>query len=342
MTKPIGVAVVGCGAISELHLNAIQQIPETQLIFVCDKDQAKARETANSYHCQYITDYTELLSRAEVEVIHILTPHFLHTPMTLAALAHGKHVILEKPIGISIQECQALNQAAAKSDKSLNVVLQNRYNPISTYLKQVVDSSRYGELKAIKGIVTWHRSDTYYAASDWRGKWATEGGGLLINQAIHTLDLMQWLGGEVTAVKGHIDNYNHASIEVEDTGCATLYYANGAIGNFYGTNNHGINSNVELELVFEEATLTQINEELWMSTPDQHKELVVTHQMTSGDKGYWGKGHHQCIETAYQQILEGNSPPISVKDALAVHELIFGIYQSSKTKKIYEMEGKLL
>ncbi|HKM04410.1 MAG TPA: Gfo/Idh/MocA family oxidoreductase [Lachnospiraceae bacterium] len=326
MGKNIRVGVVGCGAIAPLHLEAIEQIPGVNLQYVCDKDMDRASKTAKRYQCQYVTDYKELLTK-NLDVIHILTPHYLHMPMAIEALECGKHVILEKPIAITLEQCQMLQAAQMKSIGTINVILQNRYNPTSLYLKQAAESGIYGAMKAMKGIVAWNRSDVYYTDSDWRGNWSTEGGGLLINQALHTLDLMQWIGGPIKFIKGHIDNYNHPYIEVEDTAVVMMEYENSAIGSFYGTNNHGINSNIELEVVFETATFTQMNEELWITKQNSPKELVACNRTAMGEKGYWGVGHKQCIKTAYSHIEQGLPPAISIDDAFPVHELIFNLYE---------------
>lgn len=337
MDKTLGVAVVGCGTISSMHLNAIKQMKAAKLLFVCDIDVDKARKTAFEYDCKYTDDYKTLIYNPDIDIIHILTPHYLHPEMAIEAFNAGKNVVLEKPIGISIKDLKELNKIADKSGPYIAVVLQNRYNPISLYLKKVVESGECGDLIGTKGIVAWYRSKEYYENSNWRGKWQSEGGGVLINQAIHTIDLMQWIGGKVTSVKGHIDNHYHSYIEVEDTALATLYYDNNTVGNFYATNNNGINSSVELEFVFEKATFVQKNEELIKITSGDKSEVVESNCANKGEKGYWGQGHRIYIEDVYKHILNKKKPPITIKEALVANEIVLGIYESSKTNQVYSL-----
>jgi predicted dehydrogenase len=338
MHKTLGVAIVGCGAISKMHLDAIKQMPMARLLYVCDINIERAKQAAYVFQCEYTNDYLSLLSKPEIDIVHILTPHHLHRAMAISAIDAGKHVILEKPIGITFEELQLLMNKAEENQLHIAVIFQNRYNPTSLYLKEVVDSGQYGALLATKAILTWHRDRDYYESSSWRGRWSTEGGGLLMNQAIHTIDLLQWLGGQVTSVKGHIDNHCHPFIEVEDTALATLYYANGTIGSFYATNNYAINSSIEIEFLFEQATFTQRDEALIRKTLDDKVEAVAVNNLSNGEKSYWGAGHKICIEDAYKHILNNEKPPISIKEALIANEIILGIYESSKNNQKYRMK----
>ena len=332
------VALIGCGAISATHLECINKIRGLTLKAVCDTAVKKAMPIAHKYGCKAYTDYKELLANPEIDAVHILTPHHLHAKMAADALAAKKHVLLEKPVGINLQEIKKLVQSEKESDKRISVVFQNRYNHTSRKMKEVIAGGTLGKLIAVKGLVMWHREEDYYLKSGWRGKWASEGGGLLINQAIHTIDLMRWLGGDIGGVKGHVENSAHPGIEVEDAANATLYYKNGAVGSFFGTTSHGINSKVELEFVMEGGVLRLLDDRLYLSVGGRRK-LLAKDKLRGGKKDYWGVSHKACIRAFYEAVSENRAPDVTLTDAKVTNEIVLGIYESSNKREKYNLEG---
>ena len=340
MDRKFNAAVIGCGNISQTHIDSIGKIKMCSLAAVCDTDMKKAVAAAQKCGCKAYKDYKEVLRDKKIDSVHILTPHHLHVPMALDALSAGKHVVLEKPVGINPEEIKKLIKAERESRAHIGVVLQNRYNNTSRKMKSVIENGEMGKLIAAKGLLMWHRDDEYYLDSGWRGKWETEGGGLLINQAIHTLDLLRYLGGEIVALKGHIENAAHKKIEVEDTALATLYYKSGAVASFFGTNNHGINSRVELEFVFENGVLRLLDDILY-KTMGKKCRPIAKDVLRKGKKDYWGTSHTACIKAFYEAVAENKSAEITVSDAALTNELVLGIYKSSKTNEKYIItEGK--
>jgi predicted dehydrogenase len=336
LVSKFNVAVIGCGAISRTHIDSINKIGMLSLKAVCDTDMKKAVAAAGKYGCKAYKNYKEVLGDKEINAVHILTPHYLHVPMALDALSAGKHVVLEKPVGINPEEIDKLIAAERESRARIGVVLQNRYNPTSQAMKSAIESGAMGKLIAAKGLLMWHRDDGYYLNSGWRGKWGTEGGGLLINQAIHTLDLLRFLGGEISGLKGHAENAAHEKIEVEDTALATLYYKSGAVASFFGTNNHGTNSRVELEFVFENGALRLLDDRLYKVAGGRTK-LIAKDKTRKGKKDYWGTSHTACIKAFYGAVAENRPADITVADAARTNEMVFGIYKSSKTNEKYIM-----
>ncbi len=337
MDSKFNVAVIGCGAISATHLESINKIRGLTLKAVCDTAVKKAMPIAHKYCCKAYTDYKEVLANPEIDSVHILTPHYLHSKMAADALAAKKHVVLEKPIGINLQEIKKLMQAEAQSDKRVGVVFQNRYNHTSRKMKEVIAGGKLGKLMAVKGLVMWHRDEGYYMNSGWRGKWSSEGGGLLINQAIHTIDLMRWLGGDIETVKGHVENSTHPYIEVEDAALATLYYKSGAIGNFFGTISHGINSKVELEFVMERGVLRLLDDRLYLTVGGRRK-LLAKDKLRSGKKDYWGTSHKAYIKAFYEAVSQNKTLDVTLADAKVANEIVLGIYESSNKCEKYNLE----
>jgi predicted dehydrogenase len=338
LNKIFNIAIIGCGAISQTHINSLEKLDICEIKTVCDIDDRASISKADGYNYKTLRDYKEVLSDNSIDAVHILTPHNLHTSIAVEALLAGKHVLLEKPAGISFEELNLLKETEKRSTSKISVVFQNRYNNTTVKMKELIDGGSLGAFKASKAIVAWHRDDDYYMSSKWRGRWSTEGGGLLINQAIHTLDLLRYLGGEVDAVKGNVQNTCHDIIEVEDVAMATYYYKNGAIGNFYGTNNHGINSNIEIELIYENGILHLINEKLYLinneGTIVKAEDIIL-----KGAKSYWGISHDACIRSFYQNLLNEKDMDITLMDASVTNEIVLGIYKSSKTNEKYYING---
>jgi predicted dehydrogenase len=335
----INVAVIGCGCISSVHLDALLKIKGCNIHTVCDIDKNKAKNTAEKYNCKFTINYKDILNDMEIDAVHILTPHYLHTKMAIEANNAGKHVVLEKPIGIRIEELQEIANISEKSNAFIGVTFQNRYNPTIRKMKEIADSNILVNLIAAKGIVAWHRDNDYYNSSKWRGNLRMEGGGLLINQAIHTIDLLYYIGGNVSSLKGHVANHVHPTTEVEDTALITLYYENGAVGNFYGTINHGENSCIEIEFVYDNGTLRLYNNNLYLKRNDV-QELIASDITKEGDKDYWGISHYDYIKEYYDFINNGIQPKISIKDALVANEIVLGAYESSKSNIQYKLEYK--
>ncbi|WP_342422730.1 Gfo/Idh/MocA family oxidoreductase [Paenibacillus sp. FSL E2-0178] len=328
--NPIGAAIIGCGAIAPLHARAIASIDYARLLAVVDSDPVQAAQSAQDYGCEGLTDYKQLLERADIGIVHLCTPHHLHAGMAVELLKAGKHVLTEKPMALDVPSARLIQAAADQAEGQLGVVFQNRYNDPSVRIKTMIDSGELGALICMKGVVTWTRSSDYYKNSSWRGRWATEGGGVLINQTIHTLDLLQWFGGEISSVKGSvtIDVLNDV-IEVEDSAHACISFKNKVRGLFYGTNAYGVNSPVELELVFEQGTLLQRRDCLYLLKDGQETLLSEPATGSTGGKSYWGTGHSRLIHDFYAHIRDGRKFWIDAAEGIKALELIDGIYKSS-------------
>lgn len=329
----IGAAIIGCGAIAPLHARAIASIDNVRLLAVADIDPVQAAQSAQDYGCEGLTDYRQLLERADIGIVHLCTPHHLHAGMAVELLKAGKHVLTEKPMALDVPSARLMQAAADQAEGQLGVVFQNRYNDPSVRIKTMIDSGELGDLICMKGVVTWTRSEDYYKNSSWRGRWATEGGGVLINQTIHTLDLLQWFGGEISSVKGSVttDVLNDV-IEVEDSAHACISFKNKVRGLFYGTNAYGVNSPVELELVFEQGTLLQRRDCLYLLQDGQETLISEPETGSTGGKSYWGTGHSRLIHDFYAHIRDGRKFWIDAEEGIKALELIDGIYKSSASR----------
>jgi len=336
--KKLGVAIIGCGSIHKVHADAISKSESAHLVCVADVVEERAQATASQYNCEWYSDYRKVLENDSVDVVHICTPHYLHAPMAVEAMNAGKHVLVEKPVAIHFDEVWKMISSRDKNNRYIGICFQNRFNPSSVKAKEMIDSGELGPVMGIKGIVTWHRDESYYTQSDWKGRFATEGGGVLINQSIHTIDLMQWLAGGVKAVRGSVSTRLLGNvIEVEDTAEATMYFNNDAVGIFYATNCYTFDSPVEIEVHCEKARLRLYNDKLIVEKQDGSSYVVDEDTGNTKYKSYWGKSHGLLIENFYNCILN-NEPKsvITVEEAFESLKIIDGIYKSASTgNKIY-------
>lgn len=339
--KILNTAIIGCGAIHGCHVNALRQLPDVSLRALVDTESAKGLKLAKDWQCRFYQDYREMLLDDAIHVVHICTPHFEHKNMILAALAAGKHVFCEKPVGMNGGELRDIICAAERAPGLLGVCFQNRLNPTSLRIRQTLAEGELGKMLSIRAVLTWSRSGTYYTESPWRGSLATEGGSLLINQAIHTLDLMQWFAGGVTRLKGVVDSGELADFtEGEDSAMATLHFANGARGLFYASNCHTRDSPLFLEIHCEHGTLQLSDNILWLITSGERVKLESDVSPDDTAKSYWGIGHQQAIQRFYFAITHpGNRDYINIHEAGKSLTLVEAIYRSSQLRKWIEINN---
>lgn len=231
-----GLAGTGVGgdfiarALAQLKLEGV-----AELVAVAGRKGVKTEEFARRHGAKrWYTSFEQLVSDPEVDAVAISTPHYMHFPQALAAIDAGKHVLVDKPMAITLKEADEMIARAERKGVALGVVFEYRFDPLIEKVKGLVDSGRLGRLILGEAFVEWYRTQEYYASSDWRGRWATEGGGALINQAIHTIDLLLWLMGDAEELWALTGTFAH-SIEVEDLAVAAVRFRSGAFGAVVGS-----------------------------------------------------------------------------------------------------------
>lgn len=317
-------AIVGCGNIAQVHAKSINWLEGATFTAVADCELPKAEKMAETFGARAYGSLEEMLEKEQIDVLHICTPHYLHTPMAVAALQRGINVFMEKPPVISWRQWEDLKQAVtqAKGRAELGICFQNRFNASVQYVKKQLEQGSYGRILGVRGMVTWHRDEDYYKKSSWRGRLETEGGGALINQSIHTLDLMQYLiGQKPVSMNSVIDNQHlPGKIEVEDTMAAFITYPQ-AQACFYAATSYAADVPPLLELECERARvrIEDLNVTVWERGEDgqmgkEKKELLFPEQERLG-KSYWGGGHLYCIRSFYESLEKGTRFPLNL-DAL--------------------------
>lgn len=331
----LNVAVIGLGAVSNVHIPAIHTSKSAQLVAVCDSNESLEKEIPD---VPFYTDYETMLENEDLDVVHICLPHHLHLPVTKACVEKGIHVYLEKPLAKDLQEAKALVELEqAHPEIKICVSLQNRYNETVEELLKITKQNKYGDLLGVKGIVSWFRPKSYYEAQPWRGELDLAGGGVMINQSIHTLDLLQVFGGEMTSIRGSVDQLLDYDIEVEDTATARIEFENGATGLFFATIANSNNSSVELEVTYDKATFT-IKDSILVKEEQGIKETIIEDNTLPGTKFYYGASHAKLINHFYNCIIADQNDYVHAQEALTSMEMIALIQESSRQQKTLPLE----
>jgi predicted dehydrogenase len=231
----IGFAIIGAGSIAETHAQAILDIGEAALVAIFGRSAAKTQQLAAKYHCDCYTDLQEMLHRPDIDVVTICTPNGTHADFGIAAALAGKHVMIEKPIDISLEQADKLVRICQQQAVKLGVVFQRRYSEGVVALKELLDQGKLGKLLFGGCYTKLYRSQEYYDSAAWRGNWDLDGGGVLMNQGIHYIDMLQYFMGGVAEVTAQCGTFGHDGLEVEDTAVATVKFQSGALGVIEGT-----------------------------------------------------------------------------------------------------------
>ena len=325
------VAVIGCGNVSVMHFNALKDNPDTEIVAVADIKPERADKKAEEFGARAYYDFDALLENEELDCVHICTPHYLHTPMAIKALEKGVNVLLEKPCSVSKKEIEELRTAEKASGKQLGICFQNRYNACVREAKRIIDSGKMGAVKSVRAFVTWMRDKEYYS-DDWHGTLDKECGGVMINQSIHTMDLLQYLGGRCKKVTAHVSTDKFRGIiEVEDTASALLELENGASAVFYATLAFAENSEVFIEISLENGKLRLEGEKLYKIDKDGNFTEVTgkTDAVYHGQR-YWGSGHSVLINDYYYCLKSGEKFEIDAVEGGRAAMIVAACYESSK------------
>jgi predicted dehydrogenase len=313
--------------VSAVHLQAIESLAGIDLVGVCDLDSARAGAAARRYGVPAFTDHRQLLESVRPEVVHVCTPHHQHVPVAIDCLDFGVAVLVEKPVAHTVAEAERLIRAArAHPDVKIGICLQNRYNATSRAVRDLIDAGGLGEIRGGSATVLWHRDRAYYENRPWRGRVRDSGGGVLINQAIHTLDLMEWLLGDVVRVRGHAGRDADGAVDVEDVAYALLEHAGGARSAVFATVANVIDSPVTIEIVAERAVL-RIRGDLSVTYADGRVETVAEPRPAGAGRAYWGASHELLIADFYR-TLPGPEPFwIGPREGTTSLRLVHEIYQ---------------
>ncbi|MBN1354246.1 MAG: Gfo/Idh/MocA family oxidoreductase [Candidatus Omnitrophica bacterium] len=336
------VCIIGCGNIFPMHAQSILNTKGVSLAAVCDIKKPRAKTAAERYSCRPYLDYREMLDKEKPDAVHVLTPHCLHAEMTIAAAKRKIHVLCEKPIAINPKDADRMLAVCGKNKVKLGVISQNRYNPGSQLVKKNIASGSLGKIKAAKIILSYHKPDSYYKKSDWKGTWDKEGGGVLIDQSIHFIDILRWIiNDKVEYIEANIASRMHKYIDVEDMAEGVVKFKKGTYICFYFINYYSYDDDTEIELDCEKGRVNIVKDSAKIGF---YGGKVVKAQPKAGEyidygdgvKDYWGFCHCIQIREFYKALRSGREPEVNGVEARKTLNIVWNIYRSAKLgRKIY-------
>lgn len=322
------VGIVGCGNIAKTHAWALSQMEGITIAAFVDPKLDRAEKFASEFSvgAECFPDMDTMIDKVRPDVVHICTPHYLHVPLAVSALRAGVSVFCEKPPAIGMQQFKELTDAAACGSARIGFCFQNRYNKAVLKTDELIAEERLGKLMGARGFVTWRRDEDYYR-TDWKGRLDTEGGGALINQSIHTLDLILHYLGEPDTVEASLCNHHlKGKVEVEDTVEAWLSFPKDRRACFYASNGYVSDAPVILELQCERGSITVIDKCITIRENGGPVTNIEVEEQTGVGKSYWGNGHLDCIRDYYDKLDNGESFRCDIPGVEATMRTMMRIY----------------
>jgi predicted dehydrogenase len=342
-------ALVGCGKVGLTHALALSTLPESRFVAACDADGARAETFAARFGARAYSDVTAMLRETAAEAVLIATPHPLHAEAAVRAAEAGAHVLIEKPMAASLADCDAILAAAGKAGVTLGVISQRRFYEPVLRMKQAIDAGKIGRpALGVFQMYSW-REPAYYRSDPWRGQWATEGGGVLVNQSPHQLDLLMWFLGDVEEVTGYWANLNHPQIEVDDTAVASIRFRSGALGSVitsvsqkpglytkvhvHGTRGASVGVETDRGATFI-AGVSAIAEppltDVWTIPGEEHLLAQFQAEDRAAFAGVDATSHYHAVQIRdfLQAALEGRAPLVTGEAGRKVVELFTAVYRA--------------
>lgn len=341
----INYAVIGCGGISKVHCAAIQLQKDSFLHTVCDIVPEKADQRAAEFNCSASYLYDEILGNSEIDVVTICLPHHEHYSLFKKALSGGKHVISEKPLAINMEDLEDMVELSETTTIKTTVAFQHRHSLLVKALKTHIDNGLIGNIEKVDVNFFCRRDMDYYDADEWRGKWATEGGGTMINQAIHSIDLANIFLGEPIHITGRTENRFHSQIEVEDFGEGIVFYNDNRVLNLKAINSHEKDWEPKLTIYGTEGFVTLLGSDVLLDFEIYNgdksaikAELKEIEELMQKDKTLPGKScygdlHERVFDDFTQAIIEDRKPYLSVKDAAMANKIVLEFYDNFRGER---------
>jgi predicted dehydrogenase len=346
-----GFGIVGCGMISTFHARAIADVRGAKLVACFDTREAAAEKFAADHHCNSYTKLDTMLADPNVDVVTIATPSGAHMEPAVAAARAGKHVIVEKPLEITLKKCDRIIEECDKAGVMVAAIFPSRFHDSSVKLKRAIDGGRFGRLTIGDAYVKWFRTQAYYDSGAWRGTWALDGGGALMNQAIHSVDLLTWLMGPVVEIQANTATLAHERIEVEDAAVATLKFANGAIGVLEATTAAypGYLKRIEIHGSEGSAVLEEEDLKAWDFAKPRKEDKAILEQMRQSKSSGGGAsdpaaighhGHAMQFRDFLDAVHKNRTPAIDGHEGRRSVEIILGVYKAAETGKTVQLPLK--
>jgi UDP-N-acetyl-2-amino-2-deoxyglucuronate dehydrogenase len=344
---PIGFAIIGTGMIAEFHSRAVSLVPEARLISAYSRSPEACAAFAAKNECKAAGSLQEIAMDPAVKAVCITTPSGAHAETAIPLLKAGKAVLCEKPMDVTLEAVDGILAAAREGGAIIAGVFQNRLGRGAQILKAAIDAGRFGKLSLCSAYIKWWRSDEYYTSSNWKGTWRMDGGGALMNQGIHAVDLLQWLVGLPKKVGAFSGTLAHPMIQTEDTLSATLQFPNGALGVIEAATSSYPGSDLRIEITGNKGSAAIVNDKItrWdFAEPAPGDEEVLKNDGggkigggTADPKAISVEGHRRLVEDLALAIRDKRAPMIPGEEARRAVALILACYQSARTGQIIEL-----
>ncbi|GAA4554437.1 Gfo/Idh/MocA family protein [Amycolatopsis samaneae] len=325
-------AVLGCGVIGEKHAESIAAVGE--LVLAVDELAGRAAKLAGAHGAAFTTSVSEALSRADIDAVAVCTPSGTHADLAVAALRAGKHVVVEKPVDVGLEATDRLLRAERESGRTVTVISQHRFDASSAHVRRAIEDGAFGRLTSGVASIAWWRSQEYYDSGGWRGTLALDGGGALMNQGIHTVDLLVWLLGEPVEVFAWTTRLAHERIEVEDVATATIRFAGGALGVVHGTTAAWPGLTARLQIHGDRGSAVIDDDRLvTFHTADGAAPPVVSGPPSGGagaDPAALSEAHTDQYRDFVDAVERGRPPLVTVAEARRTLAVILAIYESAR------------
>ena len=341
MSQPIGFAIIGTGMIAQFHADAMRQVPGAELRAVFSRAQDKCREFAEKNGCRAASSLSEVVDDEAIRAACVTTPSGAHADAAIPFLEAGKAVLCEKPLEVSLASVDRILAAAQRGGGQLAGVFQSRFGFGAQQLKRAVDTGRFGRLTLCSAYIKWWREQSYYDSSSWKGTWRLDGGGALMNQGIHAVDLLQWLVGLPEQVSAFFGTLAHSGMEAEDTLAATLKFRHGALGVIEAATSTWPGQDLRIEIIGDKGAAELVKDRItrWQfSDPEPGDEVVLRNEAAgaigggaSNPAAISAEGHRLLIEDLVAAINERRAPMIPGSEARKAVALVTAIYDSARS-----------
>jgi predicted dehydrogenase len=353
--EKVKTAIIGCGKVAHIHAKALKNLHYSQFTSVCSRTRDKAKKFASQYGVKPYTDVEKMISESGVEAVLICTPHPAHAEPAVKAAECGAHILVEKPLASSLKDCDLMIEAARKAKVKLSVISQRRLYSPSLRVKKAIVDGRLGEpVLGVANLFGW-RDKNYYESDPWRGSWKGEGGGVLVNQAPHQLDLLLWYMGEIEELYGYWSNFNHPYIEVEDTATAVIKFKSGALGNIIVSNSQNPALHGRVNVFGDSGAAIGVQTDggaMFIAGMSKIEEAPYNHLWTvPGEENNWDVWkkedaelfkridainyyHERQIEDFLCAVIDNGEPMISPEEGRRTVELYSAIYKSQKINEV--------
>jgi len=350
MPSDLGFAIVGVGMIADFHARALMEVKGAKLVAAYSRSREKTAAFASKYNLWAAPSFEALLARKDVDIVCVTTPSGSHAEVAVPALKAGKHVFCEKPLDIQLDRIDAMLKAAKKNKRLLTAIFQSRFGQGAKTLKKAVTEGRFGKLTLCDAYIKWWRTQEYYDSGAWRGTWDLDGGGAMMNQGIHAIDLLQWLVGMPSEVFAHTATLAHSRIQVEDTAVIALKYPHGALGVIEGATSAWPGFLKRIEVSGEKGSAILEDDRLifWKfdkETPEDEAIRARALQTSSigggasDPKAISTEGHRVQMQDMVDAIRENRPPTIPGEEGRKAVQLILAIYKSARTGRKVAVSG---